>query len=62
MAKSKLVKTNDKIAEKVTAAFGKIEDTVVTGYTRIEDGFVDRYLTRDGETVEQAKARLKRQP
>lgn len=59
MAKSKLVKANKKIAEKVTVTLGKIEDTVVGGYTKIEDAFVDRYLTKDGETVEEAKVRLK---
>ncbi len=48
MAKSKLVKANEKVAEK--AAFGKIENTVVDGYTKVENAFVDRYLTRDGET------------
>ena len=31
----------------------------VSGYTKIEDKFVDAYLTKDGETVEEAKARLK---
>ena len=31
------------------------------GYTKIEDKFVDKYLTRDGETVEEAKQRLKEQ-
>lgn len=59
MAKSRFVQTNEKIAGKVTAAFGRIEDTVVDRYTRLEDAFVDRYLTREGETVAQAKARLK---
>lgn len=58
MAKSKLVKANEKIAEKVVGTFGKIENTVVQGYTKIEDAFVDRYLTRDGETVEEAKKRI----
>lgn len=58
MAKSKLVKANEKIAEKVVGTFGKIEDTVVHGYTKIEDAFVDRYLTKDGETVEEAKKRM----
>ncbi len=59
MAKSKLVKTNEKIAEKVTETYQKIEDTVVGGYTKIEDAFVDRYLTKEGESVAEAKARLK---
>lgn len=61
MAKSKLVKANEEIARKVTATFGKIEDTVVGGYTKVEDAFVDRYLTHEGETVAEAKARLKQE-
>lgn len=61
MAKSKIVKANEKIAEKVTGGFKKISDTVVGGYTKIEDAFVDRYLTRDGETVEEAKKRIKKE-
>ena len=59
MAKSKFVKANEKIAEKVVGAYEKIESTVVGGYTKIEDAFVDRYLTKDGETVEDAKKRIK---
>ena len=47
MAKSKLVKANEKIAE-----------NVVGGHKKIEDKFVDEFLTRDGETVEEAKQRL----
>lgn len=61
MAKSKLVETNEKIAEKVMGTYQKIEDTVVGGYTKIEDAFVDRYLTKDGETVEEAKKRLRQE-
>lgn len=61
MAKSKLVKSNEEIAKKVVGTFEKIEDTVVGGYTRIENAFVGHCLTRDGETVEDAKARLKKE-
>lgn len=61
MAKSKLVKMNENIAEKVTGAFEKIEDTVVGGYSKIEDSFVDRYLTKKGETLEEAKERIKKE-
>ena len=61
MAKSKIVKANEKIEEKVVGTFKKIEDTVVGGYTKIEDAFVDRYLAKDGETVEDAKKRIKGQ-
>lgn len=60
MAKSKLVKANEKIAENVVGTYKKIEDTVVAGYTKIEDAFVDRYLARDGETTQAAKERLKK--
>ena len=70
MAKSKIVKANEKIAEAVTGGYKKIEKGVVDGYkkieqgvvggyTKLEDKFVDAYLTKDGETVEEAKARLK---
>ena len=39
MAKSKLVKANEKIAEKVVGSFETIEGAVVGGYTKIEDAF-----------------------
>lgn len=59
MAKSKIVKANEKIEEKVTTTFTKMEHTVMGGYTKIEDAFVDRYLTKEGETIAEAKRRLK---
>ena len=72
MAKSKLVKANEKIAENVVEGYKKIENRVVGGYKKIEDGvvggftkitdkFVDQFLTRDGESVEDAKKRLARE-
>ena len=36
MAKSKLVKANEKIAEKVAGAYQKVEDTVVGAYQKVE--------------------------
>lgn len=39
----------------------KIENTVVEGYKKIEDKFVNQYLTKDEENVEETKARLKRE-
>lgn len=59
MAKTKFVKANEKIAEKLVGTYEKIESTVVGGYTKIEDAFVNHYLTKDGETVEEAKKRMK---
>lgn len=69
MAKSKLVKANEKIAEKVVGGYRKIEQRAVGGYKKIEqeavggfnkmaDKFVDNYLTKEGESVEEARERL----
>ena len=69
MAKSKLVKANEKIAQGVVGGYKKVEEGVVGGYKKIEEGavhgfnkitdkFVDNFLTKEGETVEEAKARL----
>ncbi|MDE6796713.1 MAG: hypothetical protein K2J36_01685, partial [Ruminococcus sp.] len=58
MAKSKLIQANKKIEEKVVGAYKAIENGVTGTYKKIEDKFVDSFLTRDGETVEDAKKRL----
>lgn len=66
---SKLVKANEKIAEKVVDGYKKIEDGVVSGYKKIEDGVVEGFnkvvdkcvdvmFAKEGETTEEAKARL----
>lgn len=64
MAKTKIVKAvtggYKKIEKGVVDGYKKIEQGVVGGYTKIEDKFIDAYLTKDGETVEEAKARLKK--
>jgi len=39
----------------------EVEGTVVGGYKKIEDAFVDRYLTHEGESVEEAKTRLQKE-
>ena len=51
MAKSRIVKMNEKIAEKATNAFSMIENTVVGEYSKIEDAFVDRYLTKESKSI-----------
>lgn len=71
MAKSKILKVNEKISKTVTAGYKtiekdvvkgykRIEQGVVDGYTKIEDKFIDTYLTKDGESIEEAKERLKK--
>ena len=64
-----LKKGTEEIAQAVTSGFQKIEDGVVGGYKKIESAvvgaykgveykFVAHYLLHEGETVEDAKARL----
>lgn len=63
------MEANEKIAEKVTEGYKKIENGVVGGYKKIETGVVDGFgkvvdkcvetlFAREGETVEEARARL----
>lgn len=40
---SKLMETNEKIAEAVVGGYQKIEDGVVGGYKKMEQGVVDGY-------------------
>ena len=60
---------NEKIMDGITEGYEKIEEGVVTGYKKIETGvvegfnkvadkFVGKFLTREGETVEDAKVRI----
>lgn len=60
MAKSKIVKANKKIEEKVVGGYKKIEDGVVSGFTKMTDKFVDNFLTKEGESVEEAKNVLRK--
>ena len=70
MSNSKLVKANQKIAKTVVDGYKTVEDAVVSGYKKVEstvvgayekveNKFVDQFLTKDGESVEEAKMRLK---
>ncbi len=52
MAKSKLVKTNEKIAETVTGGYKKIEKGVVDGYKKIEKGVVEGYTKIEDKFVD----------
>ena len=66
---SKFVEANEKIAQKVVEGYKKIEDSVVGGYKKIQDGVVEGFgnvtdkcvevlFAKEGESVEEAKARL----
>ena len=45
----------------VVSGYTAIQDGVVEGFTRISDAFVKKFLMRDGETLEEAKARIARE-
>lgn len=66
---SKFADTNAKIAEGVVSGYKKIEKGVVEGYKAMENGVVEGFckvtdkcvevlFAKEGETVEEAKARL----
>ena len=57
LMKSKIVEANEKIAEDVQ----KIQDKVVNEFSKIEDSFISRYLLREGESLDEAKERLKKE-
>lgn len=66
---AKIADQIEKISQGVTEGYKKIEDGVVGGYKKIEDGAVGGFgkvvdkcvevlFTKEGESVEDAKARL----
>lgn len=58
MAKSKLIAANKKIEEAVVGGYKTVENGAVIGFNKIADAFVDQYLTKDDESVEDARKRL----
>ena len=49
------------VEDGVVGGYQKMQDSIVHGFTRISDRFVARYLQHEGETLDEAKARIKRQ-
>ena len=43
----------------VVGGFKKIEESVVGGFNRVSDKFIDVLFTKENETVEEAKERMK---
>ena len=58
---AKIADVNEKIAKGTVKAYKAIENTVVGGCRKIENGFVNKFLAKEGETVEQAKERINKQ-
>ena len=46
------------IEEGVVTGYQKIESGVVDGFNKMTDQFVGKFLTKEGETVEEAKTRI----
>lgn len=68
---STIKETNEKMAAQVKEGYKKMEDGIVEGYKKIEKGAVEGFCTmndaiigkvfaKEGETVEEARARLKK--
>ena len=55
-----LAKANKKIENAVVGTYKKIENSAVEAYGKVEDAFVDSFLKHDGESVMDAKERLKK--
>lgn len=66
---SKLQKANKKIEEAVVSGYQKVEESVVSGYQKLQDGVVSGYkkvedkmidalFAEEGESTEEARARL----
>ena len=56
-----VVKGYKAIENGVVSGYKAIEDGVVSGFTRISDAFVKKFLMHEGETLEEAKARIARE-
>lgn len=47
-----------KIEEGVVDGYKKMEEGIVEGFNKVSDKFIGKFFTKDGETVEEAKARM----
>ena len=50
--------TVDEMAEDVKYAYDKVESAVVEKFEDITDSFIEKHLMKEGETLEEAKARI----
>ena len=48
----------EKMAQGVTEGYKKIANGGVSGDQKIENAFVNTFLAKEGETIEEAKARI----
>ena len=55
---SKFADANEKIAEGVVEGYKKIETGAVEGFNKVNDKIIEKVFSREGESVEETKARL----
>ena len=57
---AKIADHMEKIESGVVEGYKKIENGVVTGYKKVEDAFVNTFIAKEGESVEDAKKRIEK--
>jgi len=57
---SGVVGTYQKIEDAVVSGYKKVEQGAVSGFAKLTDKMVEKLFAREGETVEEAKERLKK--
>ena len=55
-----VVDTYQKIEEGVVSGYKKLEESAVSGFGKLTDKFVEKFFAKVGETVEEAKERLRK--
>ena len=55
-----VVNTYEKIEDAVVSGYKSIEKGAVSGFQKLTDKFVEKFFSREGETVEETKERLSR--
>lgn len=57
---SKLVQINERIANSVVSGYRRIEKEIVNGFQTFTDKCVKILFAKEGENIEEAKARLQK--
>ena len=55
-----VVNTYEKIETSVVSGYKKVEEGAVSGFRKISDKFIQKFFSREGETVEETRKRLSR--
>ncbi|MBS7578192.1 MULTISPECIES: hypothetical protein [unclassified Enterococcus] len=55
----KVVASYQKIEQNTVSAYKKIEQSAVEGFDKVSNQFVKKLFSKDGESIEATKARLK---